>query len=123
VAYLDEIFKASPTLVNSLLDIMANRKLKVGRNVHDMRSAPVHHRVSSNELPDREDMAPFRDRFGLTKFVQPVRAPEGRKAVMRIQDEYQASARNIDMSDAPKLKLDDIRRSAPRCGRSNCPTP
>jgi MoxR-like ATPase len=109
LAYLDEIFKASPTLVNSLLDVMANRKLKVGRNVHDIGQL-LCIIASSNELPDREDMAPFRDRFGLTKFVQPVRAPEGRKAVMRIQDEYQASARNIDMSDAPSLKLGDIQQ-------------
>lgn len=109
LAYLDEIFKASPTLVNSLLDVMANRKLKVGNTVLDCGQL-LCIIASSNELPDREDMAPFRDRFGLTKFVQPVRTPEGRKAVMHIQDEYQASARNIDMKDAPSLKLGDIRQ-------------
>jgi MoxR-like ATPase len=107
VAYLDEIFKASPTLVNSLLDIMANRKLKVGKQTHDVRQLLCIF-ASSNELPDREDMLPFRDRFGVTNFVPPVRTPEGRKAVMRIQDEFQANARAIDLSDAPRLTLDEV---------------
>ena len=29
---------------------------------------------------------------------------------MRIQDSFQASARNVDMSDAPKLTLDEVRQ-------------
>ena len=107
VAYLDEIFKASPTLVNALLDIMANRKLKVGNKVHKLAQLLAIY-GSSNELPDREDMAPFRDRWAITNFVQPVRTPEGRKAVMRIQDEFQAQARNIDLTDAPRLLLSDV---------------
>jgi MoxR-like ATPase len=107
VAYLDEIFKASPTLVNSLLDIMANRKLKVGRTKHDV-SQLLCVFASSNELPDREDMLPFRDRFGLTNFVPPVRTPEGRKQVMTIQDEYQAGGGRIDLTDAPRLTLTDV---------------
>lgn len=107
IAYLDEIFKASPTLVNSLLDIMANRKLKVGRTIHDV-SQLLCVFASSNELPDREDMLPFRDRFGLTNFVHPVRTPEGRKEVMKIQDEYQAGAGKIDLSSAPVLTLDEV---------------
>jgi MoxR-like ATPase len=107
VAYLDEIFKASPTLVNSLLDIMANRKLKVGRETHDVRQLLCIF-ASSNELPDREDMLPFRDRFGVTNFVPPVRSPEGRKKVMAIQDQFQADARSIDLSDAPRISLAEV---------------
>lgn len=107
VAYLDEVFKASPTFLNALLDIMANRKLKVGRTVHDTRQLLVIY-GSSNELPDREDLNPFRDRWGITNFVNPVRSPEGRKRVMQIQDEYQSEGRALDLSDAPKLSLDDV---------------
>lgn len=109
VAYLDEIFKASPTLVNSLLDIMANRKLKVGKTTHDVRQLLCIF-ASSNELPDREDMLPFRDRFGLTNLVLPVRTPEGRKKVMRIQDEFQANARNIHLADAPRITLAELQQ-------------
>jgi MoxR-like ATPase len=109
VAYVDEFFKASPTLANSLLDIMANRVLKVGNQVIDCRQLLCIY-ASSNELPDREDLQPVRDRFGITNFVPAVKSPEGRKSVMRIQDAYQASARNIDMTGAPKLTLDEVRQ-------------
>jgi MoxR-like ATPase len=109
VAYVDEFFKASPTLANSLLDIMANRVLKVGSTVHDA-SQLLCMFASSNELPDREDLQPVRDRFGLTMFVPPVKSPEGRGRVMRIQDEFQANARQIaPATQVPKLTLDELR--------------
>lgn len=122
VGYLDEIFKASPTLVNSLLDLFANRKLKIGRNTLDCRQLLVII-GSSNELPDREDMLPFRDRFGLTNFVPPVRTPEGRKRVMTIQDEFQANARNIDMTSAPQLDLSEVRQIRTEVAGINVPDP
>jgi MoxR-like ATPase len=108
VAYVDEFFKASPTLANSLLDIMANRVLKVGNQVIDCHQLLCMY-ASSNELPDREDLQPVRDRFGITNFVPAVKSPEGRKSVMRIQDEYQANARAVDLSGAPTLTLDQVR--------------
>lgn len=108
IAYVDEIFKASPTLTNSLLDIMAQRKLKVGATVLDC-SQLLCMFFSSNELPEREDQQPMRDRIGLTNVVPPVRTPEGRVKVMKIQDEYQASASHVDLSDAPKLTLEEVR--------------
>lgn len=107
LAYLDEIFKCSPTMANALLDVMAQRKLKVGGATLSL-SQLLCIFGSSNELPDREDLQPFRDRWGMTNVVMPVRAPEGRKAVMRIQDEYQAAASTVDMTDAPKISLDEI---------------
>ena len=107
MGYLDEIFKASPTLVNALLDLLANRKLKVGANVHDCSDLLVIY-GSSNELPDREDMLPFRDRWGVTNIVPPVKAPENRRKVLEIQDAYQANARTLDLSDAPRITLDEI---------------
>lgn len=107
VGYLDEIFKASPTLVNALLDIMANRKLKVGKTTHDVGQLLCIF-GSSNELPDREDMNAFRDRWGLTNLVPAVRTPEGRMRVMSIQDEFQAGGGKLDLTNAPKLTLAEI---------------
>lgn len=110
--YLDEVFKASPTLLNPLLDLTAKRELKVAGNVIDCGQLITLY-MSSNELPDREDLMAFRDRIGITKYVQPVRSPEGQKRVMSIQLGYQAGANQIDMSSAPTLTLDqinDIRR-------------
>lgn len=122
VAYVDEIFKASPTLTNSLLDIMAQRKLKVGANVLDC-SQLLCMFFSSNELPDREDQLPMRDRIGLTNFVPGVRTPEGRIKVMKIQDDYQADARNIDLDDAPRLTLDEVHQIRGEVQRIVIPDP
>lgn len=107
LAYIDEVFKASPTLLNALLDLYANRVLKVGKDriKADQLLMIV---SSSNELPEREDLAAFRDRYGLTYFVQPVRTPEGRVKVMQIQDEHQAGGSSLDLTNAPMLHLDHI---------------
>jgi MoxR-like ATPase len=107
LGYLDEVFKCSPTMANALLDLYAQRVVKVGGLVHVARQLLcIFH--SSNELPDREDLGPFRDRIGLTKEVRPVRAPENRKRVLRIQDEVQAGGGRIDMTNVPVLTLEDV---------------
>lgn len=107
LAYLDEFFKSSPTVVNALLDAMANRVVKVGGKLISMKQLLVIY-ASSNELPDREDMYAVRDRWGITKLVNPVRTSEGRKDVMEIQDTYQAGGSTIDFSDAPSLDLAEV---------------
>jgi MoxR-like ATPase len=107
IAYLDEFFKSSPTVINALLDAMANRVIKVGGKLISLKQLLVIY-ASSNELPDREDLYAARDRWGITKFVKPVRTSEGRKQVMEIQDTYQAGGSTIDMTDAPFIELDDV---------------
>lgn len=102
--YWDEVFKASPPMLNPMLDLLANRVLKVGGNVVDCGQL-ITIMMSSNELPDREDLLAFRDRIGITKFVQPVRTSEGRRRVMDIQLDVQANG--ID-PNPPTLTLDDI---------------
>lgn len=107
-AYVDEVFKASPPLLNSLLDLMAKRELKIGGKKIDCGQL-ISIYMSSNELPDREDLMAMRDRIGITKFVQPVRAPEGKLAVTNIQLAHQAGNGKIDMTQAPIWTLDEIR--------------
>jgi MoxR-like ATPase len=108
-AYLDEVFKASPTLLNPLLDIGANRVLKVaGKKISVKQLISIIY--SSNELPDREDLMAFRDRIGVTKFVEPVRTPEGKRAVTDIQLAFQAGGSTIDLTGAPTLDLSDIEK-------------
>jgi MoxR-like ATPase len=72
IGYLDEVFKGSPPVLNAILDLQANRQLKVGGKVVSAKQL-ILIIGSSNELPDREDLMAFRDRWGVTKFVQPVR--------------------------------------------------
>ncbi len=103
--YGDEIFKASPPMLNPLLDLLANRVLKVGGTVHQCKQL-ITIIMSSNELPDREDLQAFRDRIGITMFVQPVRTPEGRRAVTDIQLDFQASGLNT--AGLVPLSLNDI---------------
>lgn len=105
VAYLDEVFKSSPPQLNPLLDLMANRVLKVGGSVMDCKQL-IAIIMSSNELPDREDLLAFRDRIGMTKYVQPVKSPEGRRAVTDIQLGFQTGG--IDTSAVVPLTLADI---------------
>jgi MoxR-like ATPase len=105
VGYLDEIFKGSPPLLNPLLDLFANRVVKIGGKIMscDQLISIV---ASSNELPDREDLSAFRDRIALTYFVQPVRTPEGRRAVTDIQLDFQVNG--LDTSTVQPLSLADI---------------
>lgn len=107
IGYLDEVMKGSPPVLNALLDLQANRGIKVGGKWISAKQLLLIV-GSSNELPDREDLNAFRDRWGVTKFVQPVRAPEGKRRVMEIQHEAQAGGGDIDLSQLPKLKLPEI---------------
>lgn len=104
-AYLDEVFKASPTMLNPLLDLMANRVLKVGGVTIDC-SQLVTVLMSSNELPEREDLQAFRDRIGITKMVEPVRTAEGRRAVTDLQLDFQANG--VSTNGLTPLSLADI---------------
>lgn len=122
LAYIDEVFKASPTLLNALLDLYANRVLKVGKERIDA-SQLLMIVSSSNELPEREDLAAFRDRYGLTYFVQPVRTPEGRVKVMEIQDEHQSGGNTLDLAGAPMLHLDHIAQMREEVARIEVPRP
>lgn len=105
VGYADEIFKASPPMLNPLLDILANRILKMGGTVMQCKQL-IAIIMSSNELADREDLMAFRDRVGLTKFVAPVRTPEGRRAVTDLQLNVQANG--IDASQVDPLTLGEV---------------
>jgi MoxR-like ATPase len=104
-AYVDEVFKASPPLLNALLDLMAKRQLKIGGKVIDC-SQLISIYFSSNELPDREDLMAMRDRIGITKEVKPVRTDEGKLKVTDIQLGVQGGG--IDMTDAPQFTLPEI---------------
>lgn len=110
VGYLDEVMKGSPPVMNAMLDLQANRAIKVGgkKISADQLLLII---GSSNELPEREDLNAFRDRWGVTKFVQPVRTPEGKRRVMEIQHEHQAGGGKIDLSFLDKLTLAEVHQA------------
>src|SRR5438270_4860333 len=104
-ASLDEIFTSSPPMLNPLLDIYAKRQLKVGGKTLDCGQL-VTIFMSSNELPDREDLMAFRDRIAITKFVQGVKSPDGRRTVSLIQ--LGINSTGIDTTGLLPLTLDEI---------------
>lgn len=76
LAFCDEVFKSNSSVLNGMLKIVNERKFKANGG---WMECPLWSMVgASNELPshDREDLVAFRDRFGLTKVVQPVRAQD-----------------------------------------------
>lgn len=76
VAFLDEIFKASSSILNALLTILNERKYHNGANVDKV---PLQTLIAaSNELPsEQEDMSALYDRFLARVFVDGV-SPAGR---------------------------------------------
>lgn len=87
MAFLDEVFKCNSTVLNALLKIINER---IFENNGTKIKVPLDMLVgASNELPghDRDDLAAFRDRFGICKMVDPVRTDQGKLDVLGIQME------------------------------------
>lgn len=85
IAFLDEVFKANSTILNAMLSIINER---IFHNNGGSVKVPLWTCIgASNELPgtDRDDLRAFRDRFGATKIVDPVRTDDGFKSVLRGQ--------------------------------------
>src|SRR6185436_2927739 len=72
-AFLDEIFRASTAILNTLLGILNERIFRRG---HSIVRCPLRVCVgASNSLPDDESLAAFADRFLVRVFVDPVPDP------------------------------------------------
>jgi MoxR-like ATPase len=115
-AFLDEIFRASTAILNTLLGILNERVFRRG---HSIVRCPLRVCVgASNSLPDDDSLAAFADRFLVRVFVDPVPDPrleellEGGWNVERAKgsfvnrlvadisdlDAVSAAARNADLS-------------------------
>lgn len=80
LAFMDEIFKASSAILNTLLKILNERRFKYGQQELD---CPLRICVAaSNEWPDeQEELGALFDRFLLRKIVNPV-SVAGRKRLL-----------------------------------------
>jgi MoxR-like ATPase len=70
VAFLDEAFKSSSAILNSLLTILNERKFDNGASSVKVPLLTVV--GASNELPDSEELDAFYDRFLIRKLVEPI---------------------------------------------------
>jgi MoxR-like ATPase len=72
-AFLDEVFKASTAILNTLLGILNERVFRRG---HSIIQCPLRVCVgASNVLPEDDSLAAFADRFLVRAFVDPVPDP------------------------------------------------
>ena len=70
VAFLDEVFRGSTAILNTLLSILNERKFHGGTKLHEV---PLRVCIgASNEIPSDESLAAFADRFLVQVFVEPV---------------------------------------------------
>ena len=72
-AFLDEVFRGSTAILNTLLEILNERVFRRG---HSVRKCPLRVCVgASNSLPDDDSLAAFADRFLVRVFVDPIPDP------------------------------------------------
>ncbi len=126
VAFLDEIFKANSSILNSLLTILNERKFHNGQEVIDVPLLSVF--GASNELPEeseRESLEALYDRFLLRYFVVSVQEeanfselvfgkaedyrPSVRIGVSEVLD-MQRVAEEVGVGDDVKMILLELRR-------------
>ncbi|WP_296943230.1 AAA family ATPase [uncultured Massilia sp.] len=104
VAFLDEIFKASSSILNALLTILNERKYHNGTQALDVPMQALI--AASNELPaDQEELAALYDRFMVRRFVDYV----GNDALPRL---FEAPAQPPAPVRIGVAELDGIRREA-----------
>lgn len=73
LAFLDEVFRASTAILNTLLGILNERVFRRG---HSVIQCPLRVCVgASNALPEDDSLAAFADRFLVRVFVDPVPDP------------------------------------------------
>lgn len=77
LAFLDEIFKAGPTILNALLKIMNEREFRNGTKVYKTPLLSLF--AASNELPsgtDNNELAALYDRFLFRFYVEDIQTSE-----------------------------------------------
>ena len=66
IAFLDEVFKANSSILNSILSVINERRFHNGQHVHDVPLITLF--GASNELPEDDELTALYDRF-LLRFV------------------------------------------------------
>ncbi len=113
IAFLDEIFKANSSILNSLLTILNEKKFHNGREVMDVPLYSLY--GASNELPEEDEgLQALYDRFLFRYYVSPIRGEQGfAQVISSKQEEFEPPAQ-IGMEEilenrrrSQQLELDD----------------
>jgi MoxR-like ATPase len=103
-AFLDEVFKGSTAILNTLLGILNERIFRRG---HTVLRCPLRVCVgASNALPEDESLAAFADRFLVRVFVDPIPDPrleellEGGWRISRAEEDAASPPACVEAFDA-----------------------
>lgn len=121
IAFLDEVFKASSSILNAILTVINERLFHNGRQVMPVPLLTLF--GASNELPEDDELLALYDRFLLRfvvgyidedfRFLRMLQAKEPEQRTMLSLDELrqmQAEVRDIAVPDIVLRTLADIRR-------------
>lgn len=107
VAFLDEVFRGSTAILNTLLGILNERVFRRG---HTNRPCPLRVCVgAANDLPQDETLAAFGDRFLLRVFVDPV--PDPRLEDL-LEGGWALGGRDAHVTGAPIADVDALAEAA-----------
>lgn len=96
LAFLDEVFKGSTAILNTLLGILNERVFRRG---HTIVRCPLRVCVgASNALPEDESLAAFADRFLVRAFVDPIPDP-------RLEELLEGGWRIAQTEEVPALPV------------------
>ncbi|WP_352309022.1 AAA family ATPase [Psychrobacter sp. W2-37-MNA-CIBAN-0211] len=108
IAFLDEIFKASSSILNALLTILNERQYHNGAT---LSAVPLQALIAaSNELPTgQEELNALYDRFLIRKFVDYVK-PDDIAFLFELSDDDDGDIENISMEEIKELtkRSDDV---------------
>ena len=114
VAFIDEVFKGSSAILNTLLGVMNERRYRNGR---DWIACPLVMAIAaSNEWPQDSDtggkeLGALFDRFLFRKVVKPVRSPEGEDKLLwapalAVTPTTKITPAEIELAHAEAMALD-----------------
>ncbi|HEY8516824.1 MAG TPA: AAA family ATPase [Candidatus Binatia bacterium] len=122
VAFLDEVFKASSSILNALLTLLNERRFHNGRESVAVPLLTLF--GAANELPEEDELSAIYDRFLVRfvvgyvvedwRFLRMLRAPAPSVGVRVTLDELalvQAAVDEVDVPDGVLRSIGDLRRA------------
>jgi len=101
IAFLDEIFKANSSILNSLLKIINERLFD--NDAKPIAVPLISLFTASNELPDTdENLSALYDRLHLRKLVKPISDIDNERRLLKLEDKYEPKTK-ITLDELEKL--------------------
>jgi len=122
IAFLDEVFKASSSILNALLMILNERRFHNGREVREVPLITLF--GAANELPEDDELSAIYDRFLLRfvvdyigedwRFLRMLRAePPAERTILTLEEvlSLEREAEQVEVPDGVLRSLAELRRA------------